>query len=65
MDDARKLAIVLILIGIGVGFVGQILVADAHLTVQSIIGWIITAVGGIVLISGGWMFTQQREQPKG
>lgn len=58
MDDARKLGIVLVLIGIGVGIVGQILNADAHLTVQTIIGWVITGVGAFVTVAGGWMFSQ-------
>jgi len=61
MDDARKLGIVLVLIGIGVGVVGQILTADAHLTIQTVIGWIITLVGGVVTLSGGWMFTQSEQ----
>lgn len=61
MDDARKLGIVLVLIGIGVGIVGQILTADAHLPIQTIIGWIISLVGGAVVVSGGWMFTQSKQ----
>ena len=62
MDDARKLGIVLILIGIGVGVVGQILNADAHMTVQTIISWIITGVGAVVTVAGGWMFGQSVPQ---
>lgn len=58
MDNARKLGIVLVLIGIGVGVVGQILNADAHLTVQAIIGWVITLIGAVVAVSGGWMLSQ-------
>lgn len=62
MDDPRKLGIVLVLIGIGVGVVGQILNADAHLPIQTIIGWIITGVGAIVTVAGGWMFGQSEPQ---
>lgn len=61
MDNARKLGIVLVLIGIGVGIVGQILNADAHMTFQTVIGWVITLVGVAVVISGCWMYTQREE----
>ncbi len=63
MDDARKLGVVLVLIGIGVGIVGQILNADAHMTAQTIISWVITGVGGIVAVSGGWMLSQSESEP--
>ncbi len=63
MDNARKLGIVLVLIGIGVGVVGQILNADAHMAFQAVIGWVITGVGAFVAVSGGWMLSQSESEP--
>ena len=55
----------LALLAVSTAHADQHLCTDAHMTAQTIISWVITADGGIVAVSGGWMLSQSEPREQG
>lgn len=63
MGELRILGIITLLIGAAVGAIGFLLAnGEAGILFQAAIGWLITLIGSVVAVLGGWLILMGSER---